>query len=80
MCSLFCTLGFLLCLGHVPWPRAFTITVLNIVFCFSAHEDITHLSSLWFIPLLGTSLVWLLNLFFVLFMFGELCSVRMHVF
>ena len=53
MCSLFCILGFLLCLGHVPWPRAFTITVLNIVFCFSAHGDITHLSSLWFILLFG---------------------------
>ena len=37
-----------MCLDHV-----FTITVLNMVFSFSAHRDITHLSSLWFTPLFG---------------------------
>ena len=53
MSSLILVLGFLLCLGHVPLPRVFTYTDFDIVFSFSAHRDITHLSSLWFIPLFG---------------------------
>ena len=81
-------MAFFLCarLSSLSRPCALTTcfytTVLSMVFSFSANREITHLSSLWFIPLFGylpcvafkcILCVILFSFFFFFFFLGGCC-------
>ena len=57
-------------------PRDFTTTTLGKVFCFSAHRENSFKLIIMINSFLGTSRVWLLNLFFVLFILGSCAMVE----